>query len=856
MSPQLPELPITEVLPAIRQALAQAHELVLEAPPGAGKTTLVPLALVNEPWLSGQKIIMLEPRRMAARAAARRMASLLGEQAGQTVGYRIRQETRVSQHTRIEVITEGILTRMLIDDPSLEGVGLLIFDEFHERSMDADFGLALALQSRELFRDDSNPLRLLVMSATLDGYAIATLLGGAERVRSAGKMFPVTLHYGQAKRLDDNIVKQMLNTLPGIIREHTGSVLVFLPGQAEINQIAAHLDQKQKDPEQQDTLILPLYGALPLREQQRAIEPMAGKRKVVLATDIAETSLTIEGISVVVDSGLCREPCFDPATGMTRLQTRRISKDSSVQRMGRAGRLGPGHCYRLWSEQQQAQLAQQSTAQILQADLAPLALQLIAWGVNDINELSWLDPPPPGPMSQALNLLQSLGAIHATSQAVSLTNSSLSPHGVLMANMPTHPRLAHMLITAAHHGLGSYGAALAALLSDRSPLGRDHGADLSTQLAIVIGEQHCHSQYRGWLQRTQQQAKNFQQLLGRIKAESTASPVNAACATGFLSACAYPDRIGHRKPGRSNHYLLSNGRTAILDPNDALGNSEWLAIAEVGGSMDRSDKASNDRIFSASALDPALFTGALQELLEAKDILLWDEQADRFNAEHIQRIGKLLFQRKRIQQIPPEARIEALLELISKRGLGLLPWTPSIRQWQARVMLLHNLDSETWPNFSDEYLLANAGSWLAPYLDSINKLADFQRLDLQSILSTLLPWPLPQQLQEQAPPTLQVPSGSQIRIDYTQTPPVLSVKLQEMFGCVDTPTIANGRVKLMLHMLSPAQRPLQITQDLAGFWNSSYFDVQKEMKGRYPKHRWPDQPLLEKPGRSIKNKKF
>lgn len=844
MSPRLPELPITEVLPAIAQALVQAHELVLEAPPGAGKTTLVPLALLDQAWLGNQKILMLEPRRMAARAAAQRMASLLGEETGQTVGYRIRQETRISPHTRIEVITEGILARMLIDDPSLQGIGLVIFDEFHERSLDADFGLALALQSRELFRNDSNPLRLLVMSATLDGESISKLLGNAPLIRSAGNMFPVTLHYGQPKRLDANILDTLLAALPDIIAKHSGSILVFLPGQAEINQAARRLGACLGREALQQTVILPLYGALSLGEQQRAIEPITGKRKIVLATDIAETSLTIEGITVVVDSGLCREPRFDPATAMTRLQTRRISKDSSIQRMGRAGRLSAGHCYRLWSEQQQAQLAQHSIPEILQADLAALALQLVAWGVTDINELSWLDPPPPGPMSQALDLLHSLGALHSRSQpaGISLANSTLTPHGVLMASMPTHPRLAHMLITAASQGLGKQAAALAALLADRSPLGRDYGTDLSVQLAIVMGEQQCHSQYRGWLERTRQQAKNFKQLLNKIRPQPGSQPPGPESATGFLLACAYPDRIGQRKSDRSHHYLLSNGRTATLDPKDTLSNSEWLAIAELGGTMSKHGKGSNDRIFSASPLDPVLFTGPLQELLEEQDRLQWDEQADRFSAEHIHRIGKLVLKRRRIEQLPAEARIEALLELITKRGLALLPWTPALRQWQARVMLLHSLDPEHWPDVSDNYLLVSLGSWLSPYLDTISKLSDFQRLDLPAILSTLLPWPLPQQLQEQAPATLQVPSGSQIRIDYSQTPPVLSVKLQEMFGCVDTPTIANGQVKLMLHLLSPAQRPLQVTQDLAGFWNSSYFAVQKEMKGRYPKHPWPDNP--------------
>lgn len=845
----LPVLPISEVLPKLQQSLAQHHELVLEAPPGAGKTTLVPLALLSESWLTGQRIIMLEPRRMAARAAAQRMASLLNEEVGQTVGYRIRQESRINAHTRIEVITEGILTRMLVDDPSLEGVALLIFDEFHERSMDADFGLALALQSRELFRDASKPLRLLVMSATLDGDAVASLLGDAPLIRSAGKMFPVIVHYGQAKRLDDNIVERVLNALPGIIRKHSGSLLVFLPGQGEINKVMQHLGGRLSPEELQEIDIQPLYGALPLREQQRAIESMTAKRKVVLATDIAETSLTIEGITVVVDAGLCREPRFDPATGMTRLQTRRISKDSSVQRMGRAGRLAAGHCYRLWSEQQQDQLAQHSMPQILQADLAPLVLQFIAWGVDDIKELRWLDPPPSGPMSQALDLLLRLGAVKSElpgQSSPNLGSCSLSPHGELMAKMPAHPRLAHMLITGAARQQSKHAAAIAALLAERSPLARDHGADLSGQIAVLLGEQACHSQYKGWLKRTQQQARTYERLVQTRQTEQgrTDNPLNPNNAIGFLLACAYPDRIAHRKPDRQNHYLLSNGRTATLAQGDALGNSEWLAVAELGGTLNRDGKGSNDRIFSACALDPALFENQLSELIEEKDTLHWDEQTDRFNAEHIRTIGKLVIHRQRIEKIPVEARRDVLIELLKKRGLNLLPWNRSTRQWQSRVMLLNKLglELELWPDVSDQYLLATIETWLAPFLDPISKLSDFQRLDLQSILSGLLHWPLPKRLDELAPVTMTVPSGSSIKIDYTQSPPVLSVKLQEMFGCLDTPTIANGRIKLMLHLLSPAQRPLQVTQDLAGFWKSSYSEVKKEMKGRYPKHPWPDSP--------------
>lgn len=863
--PELPTLPISEVLGELRRSLQRQHELVLEAPPGAGKTTLVPLALLNEDWLVGRRIIMLEPRRMAARAAAQRMASLLNETVGHTVGYRVRQDSRISQHTRIEVITEGILTRMLLQDPALEGVGLLIFDEFHERSMDADFGLALALQSRELFRDNDTPLRLMVMSATLDGEAIASLLGQSSQqsssatkapiIRSEGKMFPVEIIYGAAKRYDEAIVERVVKALLNICIDHSGSILVFLPGQREINQVMQQL--KRQLPEQ-DCLIFPLYGALTIKDQQRAIEPPAkieGKnepRKIVLATDIAETSLTIEGIKVVVDAGLRREPHFDPATGMTRLHTRRISRDSSTQRMGRAGRLAAGHCYRLWSEEQQGQLAPQSSPEILQADLTPLVLQLLAWGIDDIHELQWLDLPPPGPMGQALDLLAGLGAISQKNRpSPSSTNLlqgwQLSPHGERMATMPTHPRLAHMLIIGAQYQQADRAAALAALLADRSPLG---GVDLSQQLAVIMDEQFCPKQHKGWLSRTQQQAKNFKKIVARQTAdEATQKELNSEHSLGFFLACAYPDRIAHRKPGSKNHYLLSNGRTATLGQGDALANSEWLAVAEVGGG-----NKSNDRIFSASSLAATLLDHQLSELIEESDSLQWDEQSNRFIAEHIRAIGKLVISRRRIDNIPPDAKRAALIELLKKRGLELLPWNKTIQQWQARVMLLHTLNQQQWPDVSNKQLLSTLEHWLGPYLDPVTKLTDFQKLDLQAILGNLLPWPLPKQLSELAPTTLKVPSGSHITIDYSQNPPVLKVKLQEMFGCQTTPCIANGKVQLMLQLLSPAQRPLQVTQDLAGFWKSSYFEVKKDMKGRYPKHPWPDNPLEALPTKFTKRR--
>jgi ATP-dependent RNA helicase HrpB len=888
--PKLPKLPISEVLSQIQQTLRQQHELVVEAPPGAGKTTLVPLALLNEPWLAKQRILVLEPRRMAARSAAQRMASLLGEPIGHTVGYRVRQDNQVGPHTRIEVITEGILTRMLLHDPSLEGIGLIIFDEFHERSIDADFGLALALQGRELFREQHNALRLLVMSATLDGEGIAQLLNNATIIRSAGKAFPVDIVYGKTKRYDEDITDIVANTLVDVISRHTDGVLVFLPGQGEIHLVMQKLNDRLPLQDKQNTQILPLYGALPLEEQLRAIGPIATlkqpssqiqPRKIVLATDIAETSLTIEGITVVVDAGLCREPCFDPATGMTRLQTRRISKDSSIQRAGRAGRLEPGSCYRLWSEEQQTQLAQYSTPQILQTDLAPLALQLLAWGIDDITELKWLDLPPLGPLSQALDLLANLGAISqqsgqqnkdptepsARSHTSILKGWRIGAHGELMTRFPIHPRLSHMLLRGAQHQQLKLASMLAALLSERSPLNREFGADLSQQIAVVMGDIACNSRYRSWLNRTKQQAKVLRRMCEQRAASNTNETKNQwlsdESALGFLLSCAYPERIARQYPGSNNRYLLANGRCATLNEKDPLCNQPWLVAAELGGHHGKHNQNANDRIFSATAFDPALLNDQCAELTEENETLFWDEQSDRLLAEHIRSIGKIVFSRKRIETIDPNAKCRALIAMINKRGLSLLPWNSSTRQWQARVMLLNSVFEKPgtqvilqaqpkWPDVSDQNLLLTISQWLSPFLHDITMLSDFQKLDLQTILNALLPWPLPQQLDELAPTTLKVPSGSRVSIDYTSNPPILNVKLQEMFGCQTTPTIANGRVKLMLHLLSPARRPLQVTQDLTSFWSSSYIEVKKEMKGRYPKHPWPDNPLQALPTRKTK----
>ena len=818
------DLPIKDVLEDLRTALSEQDAVVLEAPPGAGKTTIVPLALRDADWLGDRKIVMLEPRRMAARAAAERMASLLGEKTGQTVGYRVRLDKRVSADTRIEVITEGILTRRLQNDPGLDGIGLLVFDEFHERSLDSDLGLALALQGRELFREGA-PLKLLVMSATLDGAAVAELLGGAPVISSAGKQYPVELHYGKPWRPKQDIVDPVVNVIRSLMaKPDTGSVLVFLPGQGEILRVADGI-MSSSGSEGCDimsnagskggvikggVIIAPLYGGLTLEEQQRAIEPAAdGRRKIVLATNIAETSLTIEGITTVVDSGLAREAVFDPGTGMTRLQTRRISQASATQRMGRAGRLGPGHCYRLWSEDQQQQLSVRSTPEILQADLTPLVLQLLAWGVDDPTELSWLDIPPAGPWQQALDLLREFGAVDGF---------KLTADGASMATLPLHPRLAHMLLLGSRWGMQQMACDLAAVLTEG---GRPRSVDIELALQRLPG-------------RVKQQSKQYMQLSRKL--EQGALRQGDA---GLLLAAAYPDRIARRRQAKGNVYQLSNGRSAALDAADTLCNQQWIVAAEVGGRVGMAE----DRIYRAAVLAESLFDDELADRVQTIENVQWDEKAGRLVAETQHRVGSIIIAREKCKDVSAGTSLEAMLRILAEKGLDLLPWTEQLHHFRSRVNLLHEELGEPWPDLSDDALLADLG-WLEPYLLNADR---FSKLDLKSILLNLLPWPLPRELDELAPERIEVASGSSIRIDYSQSPPVLAVKLQEMFGCQSTPTVARGRVALMVHLLSPAQRPLQVTQDLASFWRNGYEEVKKEMKGRYPRHPWPDDPLQALP---------
>lgn len=828
----LPTLPVSSSLPALCQALAVHPAAVLEAPPGAGKTTLVPLALLNEPWLAGKSILMLEPRRLAARMSARRMASLLAEAVGQTVGYRVRQEAKVSRQTRLEIITEGILTRRLHGDPELAGVGLVIFDEFHERSLQADLGLALCLEVQQALRDD---LRLLVMSATLDGAAVAGLLGAATPViRSEGRAFPVETRF-LPPRPKERPEQAMAAAVREALRQGSGSILAFLPGEGEIRRTLAALEGSALPA---DVDLAPLYGALSPQEQDRAVRPAAaGRRKVVLATSIAETSLTIEGIAVVVDGGQARRSRFDPGLGMSRLVTTRVSRAEADQRRGRAGRLGPGLCYRLWSEAEDRALAPYPPPEIREADLAPLALDLAAWGAA-AEDLAWLDPPPAAGLAQARALLADLGALEDSGR--------LTPHGAAMAALPLHPRLAHMILCARQRSpaLGALACEVAALLEERDPLRGSRSADLRARLEALHG-----TGGGGSLSRIRQTAREWQKRLGL-----GAAPLASVEQGGVCVALAYPDRLGQRRGGG---YRLSGGRGAVLDADDALNAQDWLAVADVDGG------AANARIHLAAPLTLAEIEDLYGADIVEADTIAWDTRSESVVARRQRRLKALVLKEDPLPKPDPARLAEGLVDGIRQTGLHILPWDKASTQFCARVTFLRRAEGpqglcpsgeSDWPDVSDPALLESLEDWLLPYLSGLKSLAQVKKVPLLEALKARLPWPLHQRLEAEAPTHFEVPTGSRIPLDYTGegTAPVLAVRIQELFGCTTHPAIAGGKVPLVVHLLSPAQRPLQITQDVPGFWKTSYPQVQAEMKGRYPRHPWPDDPTTAPPTRRVK----
>ncbi len=833
-------LPIMAALPEVRAALRRSTALVLHAPPGAGKTTQTPLALLDEPWLAGQSILLLEPRRLAARAAAARMAEQLGEPVGATVGYRIRFEQRVSRQTRIEVLTEGLLTRRLQRDPSLDGVGLVIFDEFHERSLHADLALALCLDSQRGLREE---LRLLVMSATLDGAAVARLLGDAPIVSCDSRAYPVTRHYlaHDPEGLDLNrVTRSVLQALT----EQRGDLLVFLPGGGEIRQVQRRLES---EPLCAGLVLTPLYGDLPSEAQQRALQPDAeGRRKIVLATPIAETSLTIEGVSIVVDAGWSRVPRFDPRSGLTRLETVRISADAAEQRAGRAGRLGPGVCYRLWSEATQNRLRPQRIPEILEADLAPLALELAQWGIADPTRLSWLDAPPAGALAQARTLLTDLEALD--------DQSRITPTGQTLAELPTHPRLAHLLRCGAALGHCALAADLAALLEERDLLRGEPacGSDLTARLQALCAFRRDgrHGAQResadpAACARVEQAARRWRQILKVAASGQVAPEPNRV---GLLLALAYPDRVARRRANSADRYQLANGRGARLATGDPLMNSDWLAVAQLDAGV------SEGRIWLAAPLDPADVTIHLASRVRTVAEIFWDERQSAVIARREQRLGALALRSAPLTDVEPQAWRQAMRTGVAQMGLSCLPWTPELQDWRARVLALRGwFPDQDWPDVSDAGLTEHLAEWLEPWLDGITRREHLARLDLAAALHNQLDPRQRQRLLELAPTHLTVPSGSRIRLHYPPgEAPTLAVKLQELFGWADTPRIAGGQIAVTLHLLSPAQRPIQVTQDLRGFWQRTYAEVKKELKGRYPKHPWPDDPWTALPTRRVK----
>lgn len=824
-------LPIDEVLDELLEKLAVHHRCILQAEPGAGKTTRVPLALLQQQWMVGQKIILLEPRRIAARNAAEYMASQLGEKAGQRVGYRMRQDTKVSQQTLIEVVTEGVFVRMLQDDPTLDGVGLVIFDEFHERSLDSDLSLALCLQAAELFREE-HPLKLLVMSATLDLPRLQDILA-CPVVSSAGRGFPVDIIYSEKSARREDIQAEMISTIKRALINNEGSILAFLPGQFDIDKVANELRECFHN--QSNIDVCPLYGMMPLTDQRRAIAPsQPGVRKIVLATNIAESSLTIDGVNIVVDSGWTRQSSFDPRTGMSRLQTVRVSQAASVQRAGRAGRLAPGVCYRLWSTQQQQQLNPHDSAEIMQADLLPVVVQLLQWGVSDPHELMWMSPPPKAAYDSAVQLLQSMGMLHINNGILSLTAA-----GIGVAKLPLHPRLGNILLHAGSDNIDR-ASLLVALLEERDPL-RQVEVDLTLRLS--------------WLEKNRQgSAKRIFLRAQYLKSlvPSLLDVEGGEKNIAELLALGFPDRIAQRRGSQSLEYKLANGRGVTLPEGDRLQTYEYLVVADLGGQVGQSQ----DRIYLAAGLLTSAFQSSLKELLEEHALAEWDTSAEKMLFEKQCRCGQLVIERKPLNNITPDQVLAGMLAFIRKRGLDILPWQAQERNFIARLNTAKQYCSDvtTWPNVDEKSLLATLEDWLAPFMVGVQSLKQLQKIDLLKALQNLLDWPSQQSLANCCPEAVLVPTGRMINIDYSGERPVLAVKMQEMFGCPTSPVIAMGRLPLTLHLLSPAQRPLAVTADLASFWKNAYLDVKKDMKGRYPKHYWPDDPLQAMPTKFVKSR--
>lgn len=841
-------LPIDDILSDICKTLAKSPSLVIQAPPGAGKTTCVPLALFASGLAKEGRIILLEPRRMAARSAARRMAQMLGEKVGETAGYRVRLDHKVSAKTRIEVVTEGILNRMLQDDPGLEDVAIVIFDEFHERSLDADLGLALTLDCQEGLRDD---LKIIVMSATLDGDAVADLMGAAPILTSEGRSYPIDYRYlprtGSDQSRRGALERDVATAIQKALDEETGSILVFLPGAGEIRRTASLLAGEVPD----DVMVCPLFGMMTGKEQDKAISPPPkGKRKVVLATAIAETSLTIEGIRVVIDSGYMRIPRYDSNSGMSRLETIKVSKASADQRAGRAGRLEPGVSYRLWSEAAGRGLMAFSPPEISNADLTALVLDLKNWGVSGPNQLKWLTPPDAVSYTRSETLLKRLGALDLEGR--------ITDHGKAMSSLGMHPRLAHMVLTAKQHDFGWLAVHVAALLSERDILKNIKDVDMRLRLEGLwlvkkkdIGQARRLGVDASAAEQVLQQAKVWAKQLGIHKQLGMSLEKVAVCI-----AFAYPDRIAGKRANTDVRYHLSGGRGAALMDDEPLAGQKYLAVAHLdqgGGSLGQS--RSDARIFLAAPIHLSDLEYYFEQDFENVDRIEWDDRQGDLICQREVRLDQLVISAKPFKSSDPAHIHQALLGVIRKKGLNILPWDKKSHGLVRRVrFVLDQMPDADLPDYGEQALLDHLEDWLLPFMGQTQNVVGLQKLNLYEILHNGLSWDQQQTLDELAPTHIRVPSGSNIPIDYDESPPVLAVRLQEMFGLMETPSVLKGQVPLKLHLLSPAQRPLQVTQDLAGFWASSYEAVKKDMKGRYPKHFWPDNPAEAMP--TNRTKKF
>jgi len=802
-------LPIDAALPALRTALANRNAAVLVAPPGAGKTTRVPLVLLEESWAKNKKILVLEPRRLAARAAATRMAVTLGEQVGDTVGLRVRFGSRVTKRTRIEVVTEGVFTRLVIDDPSLEGVAAVLFDEFHERSLDADLGLALARDSQQALRPD---LKLLVMSATLDSARVAALLGDAPAIESEGRAFPVETRYlGRDPRAP--IERQVTEALERALRTEAGSLLVFLPGAGEIRRTESLLKERINDTAVD---IVALYGALDAREQDRAISPAPpGRRKVVLATSIAETSLTIEGVRVVIDSGLSRVPRYEPDVGITRLETVRVSRAAADQRRGRAGRVEPGVCYRLWDEPQTASLEAYTRPEILSADLSSFMLDLAQWGVSDPGKLAFLDPPPRAALAEAKTLLAELGAIDS--------DGRITEEGRKLRALPLPPRLARMVVDAAAEGAGELAAGIAAVVTERGLGGDD--VDLRHRLDNFRRDRSKRADD------ARAMVRRWAETAGGKAAASEHSP-------GSLLALAYPDRIAKNRGAGGGSFLLANGRGGNVDPASPLAREPYLAVAELTGA------AAASRIVLAAAITLGEIEAQFAGQIEEDEAITFEAASASLRSRRIRKLRALMLSERTLPVAPGAAAAKLLAEGAAGLGMAKLPWSKAQLQFRDRVNFLRRAEGDEWPDLSDRALARTATDWLAPFLDGKTALSQVVADDLAAALDVLVPWNLRQRLNAEAPTHFMAPSGSNVPIDYEgEEGPKLAIRVQELFGLAVHPVIARGHVPLLIELLSPAHRPVQVTRDLPGFWRGSYKDVRSDLRGRYPKHPWPDDPL-------------